>query len=272
MSELNNENYHSTEMRQKYMGSSQFKDFLVCEKQALARVNGEVEEKQSDALLFGSYVDAYFSNELSEFIPNHPEMFNAKTGELKAPFKNVETVIDTIKNDKLMSKYLGGEHQVIMTGEIAGVPFKIKIDSYHPDKLIVDQKVMKDLEPVWVERVDQNGNVRNVKTDFVDAYGYLYQAAIYQTIVEQNTGKKLPFVLAVTTKEEVPISKLIKIDQEYIDETLQEIIEKAPRFAAIKRGEIEPVGCGKCSVCRKDMKVEGVESYKKLFHTEVIEY
>ena len=268
---LTNENYHSTEARKRYLGSSQFKDFLKCEKEALAKVNGEVEEKSTDALLFGSYVDAYFSNELEDFVPRHPELFT-KTGDFKAQFKNIDTVIEKIEGDAFMSKYLSGEHQVIMTGVIGGEPFKIKIDSYHPDKLIVDQKIIKDLEPVWVEKVDQNGNVRNVKTDFVDAYGYLYQAAIYQEIVRQNTGKKLPFVLAVTTKEEEPLNKLIRIDQEYMDEVLQEVIELAPRFGAIKRGEIAPESCGKCSVCRKGMKVEGVESYKKLFHTEVIEY
>lgn len=268
---LTNENYHSTEARKRYLGSTQFKDFLKCEKEALAKVNGEAEEKSTDALLFGSYVDAYFSNELEEFLPKHPELFN-KTGEFKAPYKNIDTVIAKIEGDALMSKYLGGEHQVIMTGVIGGEPFKIKIDSYHPDKLIVDQKIIKDFEPVWTEKVDRNGNVRNVKTDFIDAYGYLFQAAIYQEIVRQNTGKKLPFVLAVTTKEEEPLNKLIRIDQEYIDETLQEIIELAPRFGAIKRGEIEPVGCGKCGVCRKGLKVTGVESYKKLFHTEEIEY
>ena len=272
MEELNNDNYHSVEMRKKYLGSSQFKSFLKCEKEALAMVNGELEEKKSDALLFGSYVDAYFSNELPQFIKAHPEMFNNKTGEFKAPFKNVENVIETIKSDELMSKYLGGEHQVIMTGKIGGEDFKIKIDSYFPDKLIVDQKVIKDFEPVWVEKVDDNGNVRNVKVDFVEAYGYLYQACIYQEIVRQNTGKVLPFVLAVTTKEDVPVQKLIRIDQEYIDEALLEVIKLAPRFGAIKRGEIEPVGCGRCSVCRKGMKVHGVESYKKLFHTEIIEY
>lgn len=272
MEELNNENYHSIEARKKYLGSSQFKDFLKCEKEALAKINGEIEEKSTDALLFGSYVDAYFSNELNDFIPKHPEMFNAKTGELKAPFKNVETVIKSIEEDEMMTKYLSGEHQVIMVGKIGGELFKIKIDSYFPNQLIVDQKIMRDLEPVWVERIDQNGNLRNVKTDFVDAFGYLYQACIYQEIVRQNTGKTLPFVLAVTTKEEVPVNKLIKIDQEYLDETLLEVIEKAPRFGAIKRGEIAPVGCGKCSVCRKEMKVQGVESYKKLFHTEIIEY
>ena len=46
----------------------------------------------------------------------------------------------------------------------------------------------------------------------------------------------------------------------------------APRYWKIMNGEIEPVGCGRCNVCRKEMKVEGVESYKKLFHTEIIEY
>ena len=126
---------------------------------------------------------------------------------------------------------------------------------------------MKDLDLIWVEK-----DGINVKTDFIDAYGYLYQAAIYQEIVRQNTGKTLPFVLAVTTKEEVPQKKLIQIDQEYIDETLEEVKRLAPRFGAIKRGEIEPVGCGRCNVCRKELKCEGVESYKKLYHEEVIEY
>ena len=252
-------------MRKKYLGSSQFKHFKKCEKEALAEVNGELEEKSTDALLFGSYVDAYFSNELDDFIPKHPEMFN-KNGELKATFKNVESVISAIQNDEMMSKYLGGEHQVIMTGEIAGEPFKIKIDSYFPDKAIVDQKIIRDFEPIWDDE-------KHCKVDFIAYWGYLYQAAIYQEIVYQNTGKKLPFVLAVTTKEEVPAQKLIKIDQEYIDETLEEVKALAPRFGAIKRGEIAPVGCGHCPVCRKGMKVEAVESYAKLFHApEEIEY
>jgi hypothetical protein len=264
---LNNENYHSIEARKEYLGSTQFKDFLKCEKYALAKINGEIEEETTDALLFGSYVDAYFSGELDDFIPKHPELFNSKTGQLKAPFKNVETVIKAIVEDEMLLKYLSGEHQVIMTGVIGGEKYKIKIDSYFPDKVIVDQKIIKDLDLVWVEK-----DGKNVKVDFVEAYGYLYQAAIYQEIVRQNTGKTLPFILAVTTKEEVPAKKLIKIDQEYIDQTLLEVIEKSPRFGALKRGEIEPVGCGHCNVCRKEQKCEGIESYKKLYHDEEIEY
>lgn len=273
--ELTNENYHGAEARMEYMGYSQFKDFLVCEKQALARAKGEIEDKSSSALLFGSYVDNYFSHEIpmDVFVAKHPEMFT-KQGALKSDFKNVETVIQTIEGDELLTKYLGGEHQVIMTGVIAGVKFKIKIDSYHPNKVIVDQKIMKDMKDVWVETVDEDGNKRNVKLDFVMAWRYDLEGAIYQEIERQNhlaqTGedRKLPFVLAVTTKEDAPDKELIEIDQDVLDAALREVVEKAPRFDAIKRGEIEPNGCGDCEVCRKEKKLTGVFSYKKLFHID----
>lgn len=273
--ELTNENYHGTEARMEYMGYSQFRDFLQCEKQALARVKGEIEDKTSPALLFGSYVDNYFSHEIpmDMFIAQHPEMFT-KQGTLKSDFKNVEAVIKTIEEDELLMKYLSGEHQVIMTGVIAGVKFKIKIDSYHPNKVIVDQKIMKDMANVWVEVKDEDGNKRNVKLDFVMAWRYDLEGAIYQEIERQvhlkKTGedRKLPFVLAVTTKEDVPDKELIEIDQDVLDAALQEVIEKAPRFDAIKRGEIAPVSCGDCDVCRQEKKLTGVFSYKKLFHKE----
>ena len=273
--ELTNENYHSTEARKEYMGYSQFKDFLQCEKEALAKVNGEIEEKSTPALLFGSYVDNYFSKEIpmADFTAKHPEMFTQK-GTLRSDYASVQAVIDTIEQDELLFKYLSGEHQVIMTGEIAGVKFKIKIDSYHPNKLIVDQKIMKDMKDIWVEVCDEDGNKRNVKMDFVMAWRYDLEGAIYQEIERQNhlreTGedRKLPFVLAVTTKEDVPDKELIELDQDILDSALQEVIEKAPRFDAIKRGEIEPTSCGDCDYCRKEKKLTGVFSYKKLFHKE----
>lgn len=262
---LTNENYHSPEARHNYMGVSLFKEFEKCEVMGLAKANGEFEEKTSDALLFGAYVDAYFSNELEDFIATHPEMFT-KQGTLKANFKNIEEVIQAIENaeddegEKIMLKYLNGEKQVIMVGDIAGVPWKIKIDAYHPDKLIVDQKIMKDMEPVWVNR-----NGYNVKTDFIDAYGYDLQGASYQYIVEQNTGKKLPFVLAITTKEECPDNELVKIDQEYLDAALDRIKAKVGRYWDIINGKVQPVGCGHCPACRKIKKITGVKSYKELF-------
>ena len=257
---LTEENYHSPEARKHFLGSSMFKEFEKCEVMGLAKVNGEVPEKTSVALLFGSYVDAYFSGELNMFIAQHPEMFTQK-GTLRSEYKDVETVIKTFEEDEYLSKYLSGEKQKIMTGFIEGVPFKIKIDSYHPGKAIVDQKVMKDFEPVWVE---QDG--RNVLLDFVSAYGYDVQGSIYQAIERQNSAdhKPLPFILDAVTKEEVPDKLLTRIDQEYLDEALERVKAKAPRYWRIIQGLEKPVGCGNCPACRAKKKIEGVMPYSKL--------
>lgn len=262
--ELTNENYFAPENNMKYMSSSQFKDFLKCEKQALDKALGRVVDDKSIALLFGAYIDAYFSNELETFIEQNQEMFNSKTLELKAPYKGINDVITTIENDELMMKYLNGKKQVVMVGKIKGVPFKIKVDSLLDD-YIVDQKIMSSIqEKVWV--VDEQG--RNIKVDFVQAYGYDIQGAIYQEIVRQNIGKKLPFILAVATKEENPDKALIQIDQEYLDKALELVESLCERFDAIKKGVIEPCGCGKCPSCRKDKKLTQVVSYKELFEKE----
>lgn len=258
---LTPENYHSPEARKHYLGASMFKEFLKCEVMGLAKVNGEFEDTKSVALLYGGYVDAYFSGELDKFIVEHPEMFTQK-GALRSEYKTIEDVIKAIEDDEVLMKYLNGEKQVIMTGEIAGVPWKIKMDSYHPGKLIVDQKVMKDMEPVWIER-----NGKNVQVDFVEAYGYAIQGAAYCEIESQNSAdhKKLPFVLAVTTKEEVPDKELFEIDDYYLENALDLIKAKAPRYWDIIQGKVKPVGCGHCPACRKLKKITGVLSYSRLF-------
>ena len=258
---LTDENYHTPEARKHYLGSSMFKEFLKCEVMGLAKINGEFEDKSSTALLVGSYVDAYFSGELEQFIVEHPEIFT-KQGTLKADYQKAEEVIKVIEADEVLMKYLSGDHQKIMTGTIAGVPFKIKMDSYHPGKVIVDQKVMKDMEPVWVEK-----DGHNVKTDFVSAFGYDIQGAIYREIEAQNSAdhRPLPFVLAVATKEDVPDKELFEIEPEYLDNALELVKEKAPRFWDIIQGKIAPVGCGHCPACRKIKKLTGVMSYGRLF-------
>lgn len=263
---LNQGNYFSTEANMEYMSASQFKDFLECEVHGLAKARGEYVQETSNAMLFGSYVDAYFSNELDEFKAKNPDMFT-KTGELKAAFKNIQEVITAIESDEMMMKYLDGEKQKIMTGIINGVPYKIKVDSLLPN-YIVDQKIMSSIkELVWKE--DSNGY--NRKTDFVEAYGYDIQGAIYQEIVYQNIGKKLPFVLAATTKEENPDKALIQIDQEYLDRALTAVKALSERYDLIKKGVIKPCGCGKCPSCRKGIKVKGIVSYKVLFNKSDLE-
>lgn len=257
--ELTQENYYSLDANMEYMSASQFKDFCVCEQQAIDKLSGYKEEP-SKAMLVGSYVDAYFSNEMGRFAKENPQIFK-KDGSLLKDFERANEIIKAIETDELMMDMLNGQHQVIMTGVIGGVKFKIKVDSLLPNA-IVDQKIMSSIrELVWVEKGD-----KNIKIDFVEAYGYDIQGAIYQEIVRQNIGKRLPFILAVATKEEEPDKALIEIDQKYLDQALKHVEELAPHYDMVKQGIVLPQRCGKCPSCRRGMKVKGIMTYSQLFN------
>ena len=259
--ELTNANYYSQEANMEYMSVSQYKDFKECQLMALAKIKGEYVEEKSDAMIFGGYIDAYFSGELAQYIAeNHDRLVNSKTGEFKAPFKGITEVIKTIESDEFFLSFHKGEPQVIITGKINGVLFKAKLDFLFDDK-IVDQKVMKDLKKMWVDRLHRYG-------DFIENYGYDTQGAVYQFLVKQRMGVDLPFIIAATTKEESPDKALIQIDQEYLDKALEEVKELAPRYDLIKRGLLEPIGCGNCPVCRAKKKLTRVVSYKEYFEKD----
>ena len=105
-------------------------------------------------------------------------------------------------------KFMSGEKQVIMTGELFGTKWKIKMDSYIPGIAIVDLKVMASITKLeWVRDIGY--------LDFVRYWGYDIQGAIYQEIVRQNTGKKLPFYIAGATKESEPDIRIIHITDNY---------------------------------------------------------
>ena len=260
---LTEDNYFSVEAELEYMGSTQFKNFMKCEKDALNKIISP--EQPTTAMLVGSYVDAYFTSEIDKFKVEHPEIFK-KDGTLLKDFEKANEIIDAINNDEMFKSYISGENQKIMTGEIAGVKFKIKVDSLLPDA-IVDLKCMSNIYDLeWKQ--DADGNY--YKADFVDVFGYDIQGAIYQEIVRQNIGKQLPFILAVATKEKNPDRMLIQIDQYYLDKALELVKEYAPHFDLVKQGVIQPTSCGRCATCRGVKKVTGVVSYQELFNKTLV--
>jgi len=240
MENLTNDNYYSDTH---YMSASQFKDFLKCEAYGLAKYKGEWVDETNNAFLIGGYVDAYFSNELEQYKFKHSELFN-KDGSLKATYKIAEEVIERIKQDEYMMQLLSGQTQLIQTGTISGVPFKIKMDSVLDDT-IVDQKIMKDTKDVW-----QDGYKA-----FWEAYGYDIQLAIYQYIHAQNEGMMKTCKLAVATKETSPELAVYRFSQKTLDNALEIVKNLAPRYHDIKLGLINPIGCGKCAYCRSKMKL-----------------
>ena len=241
-------NYFSQNNNRKYCGSSQFKSFLKCPAMAMAELRGEWSEEDSIALLVGSYVDSYFEGTLDAFKAEHPEILK-KDGTLKAEYIKADEIIKRVCRDELFMKYMSGRKQVIKTGTIEGVPFKIKIDSYHKGKAIVDLKVIKDFEPIW-------NDDRGIKQDFIQYWGYDFQAAIYQAI----EGQKLPFYLCVATKEKHTDFEIIQIPQTWIDSAMAIIKNEIGIIDAYKRGELEAPRCGRCAYCRETKKLIGVKS------------
>ena len=161
---LNNENYYCNEANMEYMSVSQFKSFRKCEAMAMADLKGEWKQPKSTALLVGSYVDSWFEGTLDEFRLENPEILK-KDGSLKADYIQAEEIIRKLTEDDLFMEFMSGEKQRIFTKELFGVPWKIKIDSLLPDK-IVDLKVMRSME-------------RIMGKSFVEHWGYDLQMAIY---------------------------------------------------------------------------------------------
>lgn len=243
---LTQRNYFSKKANLQYMSVSQFKAFEKCPACAMAELKGKYKREETTSLLVGSYVDAYFEGNLETFKKKHPEIFK-KDGELKADYVQAEAIIQRIKKDKLFMHYLSGLKQAIMTGEIAGVPVKIKIDSLLPDR-IVDLKIMKDFEDIYTEDMG--------KVPWFEGWQYDLQGAVYQEIVYQNTGKRLPFYLAAATKEKTTDIDIIHIGQSYLDYAMDKFKNDVPMYDAIKKGIIEPERCGKCTYCKVTKKLK----------------
>lgn len=246
--ELLEENYYGKEANLKYMSVSQFKDFngtygkMACEFAAMEKLHERWMPEKSTALLVGSYVDSYFEGSLERFKEENPELFTQR-GELKSSYKKAEEVIARIERDDYFLKYMSGEKQRIMTGEIDGVDWKIKMDSYIEGVAIVDLKVMESITKLkWVPDIGY--------LDFVRYWGYDIQGAVYQEIVYQNTGKRLPFYIAAATKENEPDIRIIQITQNYLDEAMQVVKTNLPRIIRVKNGETKPDRCDTCDCCR----------------------
>ena len=258
--QLTAENYYSPEANYEYMSVSQFKDFagtygqVRCEALAMAKLRGEYQEEKTTALLVGSYVDAYFEGTLDKFKMENPEIFT-KTSQKKYPgdpekwellsdYKQANNIIARIERDEFFMAHMAGQKQVIMTGELFGLPWKIKIDSYLEGIAIVDLKVMASLtKHEWVRDIGY--------LDFVRYWGYDIQAAVYQEIVYQNTGKRLPFYIAGASKEKATNIKIVHVQDNYLQEAMNIVKYNIERVKLVKYGEVIPDRCGNCDYCRE---------------------
>ena len=89
------------------------------------------------------------------------------------------------------------------------------------------------------------------KWDFIHYWRYDLQGAIYQELVYQETGRRLPFYIAAVSKEAPPDIGVYQVPQDELDAALEQMpAEWLDRIAAIKAHEETPERCNRCDWCR----------------------
>lgn len=305
---LTRDNYRSAEAEAQYMGWTQWKNWLKCPARAKAILEGRWVEPASPALAIGSLVDAMLtdSGEQARVEAKHADiLFKSATkdqiaealatsgrkcsvarwtiaGALEefpdlrnlrqptAAWEWAQKVATAARADKVFASYLAGEHQVIVSGEIGGCPWKGRLDVENADEMrLCDLKVTADRQRrVWTERrtifnvlAERDGDGQFSKSKPVPWYegaNYWGQAAVYRELHRQ--ARKLDaawdFFLLPITRQDPPgkLIGLLKDPQRFQDE-LAEIVTLQPQVWKWKRGEEDVPQCweetdGDCAYCR----------------------
>ena len=244
MQELNDDNYYSQSANQYYWSVSSYKDFCKCEAAAMAKIRGEYNPPTTKAMLIGILVDRFFEGTLDKLREESPNIFYCRNGTLRADFRKADEIIKRVQRDERFMQYMSGEKQKILTFEMFGVPWKMKMDSFVEGICITDLKVVQNFKNLAFWRYDLQGAVYQAGAD-ICGYG------------------RLPFYLAVATKDRVTDLDIFQIDQPTLDMALREIAINMPRLVAVKTGLVEPHYCGVCDYC-KSIKKSRIRNYSEL--------
>lgn len=241
---LSEDTYYGKEANKVFFSVSQYKDFCKCEAMAMARIRGEYEQLTTKAMLIGTLVDRWFEGTLEQLRKESPNIFYCRNGSLRADFRKADEIIKRVQKDDRFMQFMSGEKQKILTFEMFGAPWKMKMDSFVEGICITDLKVVQNFKSLAFWRYDLQG-------------------AVYQSGAEVCGYGRLPFYLAAATKEVVTNFDIFQIDQATLDMALREIEGNMPRLIAVKAGLEEPHYCGVCDYC-KSMKKARIRNYSEL--------
>ncbi len=273
MVELTQENYYQDTSRLSY---SRYKRYKQCQAKAYAIDNGIwVEERDETPLLLGNYVHSYFeSAEAHEkFMAENGDKLFAKTGKnkgkLKSDFIIGDKMIESLKDDDGFNRLYHGypsdnvQKEMIVCGEIEGVPVKGKLDSVNLSRgYFVDLKTMKSIySEEW--NADLRKRVPAAVNNILN-FGYHGQLGLYRELLKQMTGREFRPLIVAVSKEAVPDKDILKIDEEWLEEDLAKIRENIVHIWQVIQGEVKPAKCGHCDFCRSQKKLDAVISLNDL--------
>lgn len=273
MVELTQENYYQDTSRLSY---SRYKRYKQCQAKAYAVDNGIwVEERDETPLLLGNYVHSYFeSPEAHEkFMAENGNKLLAKTGKnkgnLKSDFIIGDKMIESLKDDDGFNRLYHGyssdkvEKEMIVYGEIEGVPVKGKLDSVNLSRgYFVDLKTMKSIySEEW--NADLRKRVPAAVNNILN-FGYHGQLGLYRELLKQMTGREFRPLIVAVSKENVPDKDILKIDEDWLVEGLGNLKADIVEVWDVIQGKQKPKSCGHCDYCRSQKKLNAVISLNDL--------
>ena len=283
INDISKDNYYDIK---DVLSASVIKSFENCEEAALATIRGDYARPASTALLVGSYIDSALDSdeELDRFRASHPEIFNSRTGTLKSDFSRAEEVVNRCKSDPLFRSMTidvpQDGHQYIVLGSIGvtesgePIPCKGKLDF-----LLMPEYLLRLAEklPAWsgyfqmcaehgglivdlksaASTDEQWSDADGCRIPWAQAWHYDRQLAIYRELYRQMSGKVLPVLVMVCTKETSPSLLPLTIDSGTLDEGLAEAQALAPRVWELMTSDNpDPRRCEKCAWCRMTRRLD----------------
>lgn len=273
--ELTRDNYYSAEADWEYMSCSQFQGWNECEAKQMAKLQGRWEDPATEALIVGNYFHTYFESPEahSQFCEEHfSDIYKTRTlksGEVVingkyAAYETADKMIRVAEDDELISALLAleGENEKILTGEIFGVPWRVRYDKYVPNgRMIIDYKTCASVTDLkWSDEMQG-------KVTFIDAHGYMFRAAVYSEIEKQAAGsdKDPEFLIVAVSKQDPPDKDVLRLNHRArYDYELEKVKERLPYIQRIKDGSVKPRRCGRCAYCRSTKQLFSIRPYYKL--------
>ena len=167
---LDRDNYYTPEADIRYMSCSQYQAWLECEAAETARLEGRYSEEPTEAFIVGNYLHTYFESPEAHraFCTLHADKIY-KTKPIKgetvltgkyAAYEKADEMINALESYPAAKAFIGkpGENEVIFTGELFGMPWRIRVDKYIPSmNALIDYKTCADL---WKTEYDPDYGAR----------------------------------------------------------------------------------------------------------------
>ena len=241
---LTPENYHSDEARAAYISSSDIKLAMRCEAMWAAQDKGQYRRPEGTAAFAYGHL----------FDTQHPELTlsrGPRKGELYAEYSGAIDLAAAVRRSPFLAGLVDRcRKQVILIGELCGLPVRVMMDLVDEDGSIYDIKSAKDFRRAWDDD-------RQEYMDWWAVWKYPVQLWVYREIARQN-GLTVPNVgLIAGSKSNMDI-QAIRFSEETMTAAQADAEYTIRRMADIRNGA-KPDECGRCEWCLSQKKIDNFE-------------